>query len=74
MKKHIIIVFAMSLLSVASFAQNTSDFFSKADAFFKAYVVNGKVNYSKIHNEPQTLDEVLKLAEGISVSKTDANV
>lgn len=74
MKKHIIIVFTMSLLSVTSFAQNTNDFFSKADAFFKAYVVNGKVNYSKIHNEPQNLDEVLKIAEGISVSKTDASV
>ncbi|WP_187269374.1 DUF547 domain-containing protein [Algibacter pacificus] len=74
MKKHIIVLFAMGILSVTSFAQNTNDFFSKADAFFKTYVLNGKVNYAKIHSEPQTLIEVLKLAEGISVSKTDANV
>ena len=73
MKKHIIIVLAMSLLSVASFAQNTNEFFLKADAFFKDYVVNGKVNYSKIHADQQALDEVLNIAKDISVSKKDAN-
>lgn len=73
MKKHIIIVLTMSLLSVASFAQNTSDFFLKADVFFKDYVVNGKVNYTKIHADQQALDEVLNIAKDISVSKKDAN-
>lgn len=73
MKKHIIIVLTMSLLTVASFAQNTNDFFLKADAFFKDYVVNGKVDYTKIHADQKALDEVLSLAKGISVSKNDAN-
>jgi len=73
MKKHIIIVLTMSLLSVASFAQNTNEFFLKADAFFKDYVVNGKVNYSKIHADQQALDEVLNIAKDISVSKNYAN-
>lgn len=52
-------------------AQNLETFFSKADAFFKESVLNGNVAYSKIHKKPDKLNEVLKLAETISVSETD---
>ncbi|WP_158844814.1 DUF547 domain-containing protein [Algibacter sp. L1A34] len=74
MKNKIIITATICLLSFASFAQNTNDFFLKADSFFKEYVVNGKVDYSKINADQAQLDEVLSLAEGITVSKNDANV
>lgn len=61
------------LISVKGFSQDLNSFFSKADTFFKTYVENGKVAYSKIHEAPQQLDNVLKIAESISVSKDDAN-
>jgi len=73
MKKYILTVFTLGVLSVTASAQNTNDFFLKADAFFKNYVVNGKVNYTEIHADQEPLNEVLNLAKGISVSKNDAN-
>ena len=73
MKNRIIITATICLLSFASFAQNPSDFFSKADIFFKEYVVNGKVDYSKIKTNRNKLDAILGLAKGISVSKSEAN-
>jgi hypothetical protein len=53
-------------------AQNLTDFFNKSNAFFKANVANGRVAYDKIHSNPQALKDVLKIAEGISVAKSDA--
>lgn len=71
MKKSIIILI-VALISVNGFSQEINSFFNKADTFFKAYVNNGKVDYSKIHNNQNGLNELLKLAETISVSKNDA--
>ncbi|MFV9550014.1 DUF547 domain-containing protein [Algibacter sp. PT7-4] len=70
MKKHIIILFVV-LVSVESFSQNLNKFFTQADAFFKANVNNGKVAYSRIHTNKNELHSVLKLAEGITVLKSD---
>lgn len=53
-------------------AQDLTTFFSKSDSFFKANVVNGKVKYAAIKNDPKSLHEVLEIAKGISVSKSDA--
>ncbi|AUC83710.1 DUF547 domain-containing protein [Lacinutrix sp. Bg11-31] len=53
-------------------AQNLDTFFKQADFFFKANVLNGKVAYDAIKKDRSTLDEVLKIAEGITVSKSDA--
>ena len=50
-------------------AQNLDTFFNKADAFFKAYVSNGKVAYGTIKKDQTALNEVLKIAESISVQK-----
>jgi len=72
MKKNILIL-TVIISSFSLQAQDLNTFFSKADAFFKANVSNGKVAYSKIHTNQETLDAVLKIAEGISVSKADAN-
>lgn len=51
-----------------------NNFFAKADAFFKTIVSNGKVAYSKINDNQENLNSLLKLAESVSVSKDDANV
>lgn len=56
------------------FSQGMNNFFAKADAFFKSNVSNGKVAYSKINDNQETLNSLLKLAESVSVSKDDANV
>ena len=42
-----------------------------SDAFFKAHVSNGKVAYSKIKDNPEALNNLVDLAEEISVSKKD---
>ncbi|MDP5060597.1 MAG: DUF547 domain-containing protein [Maribacter sp.] len=53
-------------------AQDVSTFFSKSDSFFKANVVDGKVKYTDIKNNPEALYALLETAKGISVSKSDA--
>jgi len=72
MKKNILIL-TVIISSLSLQAQDLKTFFSQADAFFKAHVSNGKVAYSNIHTNPDELNAVLKIAEGISVSKTDGN-
>jgi len=54
-------------------AQDLKTFFSKANTFFGEHVKNGKVAYSDINKEQSTLDELLEIAEGISVKSSDAN-
>ncbi len=54
------------------FAQSPSTFFTKSDAFFKANVANGKVNYAGIHKNQDKLNELLTLANTVKVSKSDA--
>ena len=72
MKKQFIIVL-IALISVEGFSQDLNTFLSDADIFFKTYVSNGKVAYSKIHSNQDELKNLLNIAEGISVSKNDAN-
>ena len=74
MKKRLTLtVFAFLLLFQFSMAQNISDFFSKADTFFSEYVKNGKVAYKTIKENPSSLNELVDLANSISVSKSDKN-
>ncbi|WP_299885266.1 DUF547 domain-containing protein [uncultured Lacinutrix sp.] len=54
-------------------AQNLESFFKQSDAFFKTNVANGKVAYANIKKDTKALEDVLKIAEGIKVSKSDAN-
>lgn len=72
MKKQLIIVL-IALISFKGFSQDLNTFFNKADAFFKTHVSKGLVAYSNIHSNQESLNELLKIAEGISVSKNDAN-
>ncbi len=73
MKKSIatlVLVFCLT----QSFSQDITSFFSKTDAFLKANVYKGKVNYSAIHSSQNNLNELLSLAEKIKVLKDDAKV
>ncbi|GAA4268302.1 DUF547 domain-containing protein [Hyunsoonleella aestuarii] len=71
MKKQFIIVF-VTLISFEGIAQDLDTFFKKADAFFEGNVSDGRVAYSKIHSNQESLNEILKIAEGVSVLKSDA--
>lgn len=70
--KNISLVVVLILSTTIAFAQSTSDFFSKSDAFFKANVKNGRVAYKSIKDNPAALNELLTMAKGISVSIDDA--
>jgi len=73
MKKQIIILI-IALVSIKGFSQDVNSFFSKADMFFKTYVNDGKVAYSEIHKNQNSLNELMNIAKAISVTKEDAEV
>lgn len=54
-------------------AQDLSTFFSKTNTFLQTHVNEGKVDYKAIHKEQSNLDEILKIAQGISVDVSDAD-
>ena len=56
-----------------SHSQDVSVFFTKADIFFNTNVVNGRVAYSKINTNQESLNELLDLANSIIVDKNDVN-
>ncbi|MDY8134775.1 DUF547 domain-containing protein [Aquimarina sp. 2201CG5-10] len=68
MKKILIIIIAFSVQF--GFSQGTTDFFAKADTFFKTYVSKGRVDYKSLKNDPSSLNELLDIASKISVSKS----
>ncbi len=70
MKKYLVIIIV--LFALKGFSQDMNLFFNKADTFFKEHVSNGKVAYSKINSNKEAFNDILKLAETISVSKNDA--
>ncbi|MEE9362645.1 MAG: DUF547 domain-containing protein [Cellulophaga sp.] len=65
--KSILVLFLLT--AFFGYSQSTSEFFTKADAFFKEYVKDGKVKYSQLKKNTAALDELVQLAEGVSVSK-----
>lgn len=71
--KKIILSITILLGAISIQAQDLESFFNKADIFFKANVTNGKVAYNDIHKNPVKLNELITLAKGISVNKSDAN-
>lgn len=66
-KTYVLIVLLLSIFLVH--AQNTTDFFSKSDMFFKTNVKNGRVTYKSIKDSPEPLNELIQIAKGISVDK-----
>ncbi|MDO6808527.1 DUF547 domain-containing protein [Zobellia galactanivorans] len=72
--KYSILALAFSLATISgAFGQSTTDFFTKADAFFRANVSKGRVHYRAIKENPSDLNELLEEAQHISVSKANAN-
>lgn len=72
MKKYLIIVLAF----VGSFMNEVhanEAFFAEADAFFKEYVSNGRIDYARLHESPKPLEELMELAASIKVDKANAS-
>ena len=55
------------------FAQTTASFFEKTDGFLNTYVKDGKVAYQDIKANSSGLNELITMAEAISVSKSDVH-
>ncbi len=72
MKKNNILIIVFLFAISIGYAQSTSTFFTKADTFFNTYVKNGKVDYKGIKSNPALLNELVSLAESVSVSKDNA--
>lgn len=67
------LVFIVLLVSSLTFAQSTTDFFNTSDAFFKANVKNGRVQYKNIKSNTSDLDALLEMAKEISVTTDKAS-
>ncbi|WP_282076122.1 DUF547 domain-containing protein [Maribacter aquivivus] len=72
MKRTLIQTLFFLLIVTNISAQDVAAFFNKSDGFFKTNVVDGKVKYADIKNNPDALKAILESAKGISVSETDA--
>ncbi|WP_299322378.1 DUF547 domain-containing protein [uncultured Maribacter sp.] len=72
MKRNLIQTLFLILIVTNLSAQDVTTFFSKSDSFFKTNVVDGKVKYAAIKNNPEALNAVLESAKSITVSKSDA--
>ncbi|MEP0262502.1 DUF547 domain-containing protein [Dokdonia sp.] len=69
--KRIATLFTLLFVAV-SYGQNVDTFINKADVFFSTYIKNGRVDYKTIKSNPETLNELVTLAKGVRVSKSDA--
>lgn len=70
--KKIAVTLLISLCTFSLFAQDLGVFFNQVDAFLKTHVKEGKVDYKAIKESPEQLDEILKLANNVSVTKEKA--
>lgn len=61
------------LITFSVSAQDLDLFFTNTNSFLGTYVSNGKVDYTSIEKNQSELDELLKIANGITVNETDAN-
>ncbi|MBJ6367997.1 DUF547 domain-containing protein [Snuella sp. CAU 1569] len=61
-------------MTLSGVSQNTNVFFTEADAFFEANVVNGKVAYASIKDNQGQLNKLLRLAEAFTVSGDDESI
>ncbi len=56
------------LATTFTVAQNTASFFKEANDVFATYVIDNKVNYSAIKENPKELNEAIEAAKSVSVS------
>ncbi len=62
-------LFVLSFIIInSSHAARLETFFAKADVFFKGHVKSGKVDYSMLKTHLSEVDELLKMAEIMSLS------
>ena len=71
--QHKIITLIALCITTIGFAQTTTDFFKASDAFFSEHVIDGKINYKAIKENPAQLEKILASTNTITVSKSDAN-
>ena len=69
MKKLSLVLLLGALFVQGMVAQDADVFFNKADAFFKTYITNGKVEYKALHKEPSILHELMELVKGVDLAK-----
>ncbi|WP_400076495.1 DUF547 domain-containing protein [Winogradskyella sp. R77965] len=62
----------MFLITFGLNAQDLETFLSKTNTFLETHVNNGKVSYSDINRDQSALDELLEIAQGVSVDASDA--
>jgi hypothetical protein len=75
MKRTVLLfLIAIGLFSFRSYSQASTLFFDEADAFFKTYVSNGKVDYAAIHSSPDALKSVLEKAKLVQVTPSEAKI
>ncbi|MDP5082195.1 MAG: DUF547 domain-containing protein [Winogradskyella sp.] len=69
-------IYVFLLVFFTTFSSNAQDldtFFSATNTFLSQYVKDGKVAYTTINKDQTDLNAILKIAEGISIQKSDAN-
>ena len=67
MNRNLVHTLLLFFVVISVSAQNLTDFFDKSDSFFSSYVVDGRVRYAAIRNNPQELNEILKSAKDITI-------
>jgi hypothetical protein len=74
MSRNNIYIFFFFFVVTTISAQDLPTFFTKSDSFFNSYVVDGRVKYAAIKNNPQQLNDILKSAKDISVATSDTEI
>ncbi|MFC4723319.1 DUF547 domain-containing protein [Geojedonia litorea] len=72
--KNTVLLSILTMFSTSLFGQDIDTYFGKANTFFATYVSNGKVDYKRINSSPESLHELMDMAEGIKVSKGDEDI
>lgn len=62
------------LFSAVLTAQDTPEFFTKADNFFQEYVEDGKVKYAEIKENPEELNQLLNLAKRFKTNSEEEEI
>ncbi|MDT0691513.1 DUF547 domain-containing protein [Salegentibacter sp. F188] len=70
--KHLTLLFL--LFSAVLTAQDTPEFFTKADNFLKTYVENGNVKYAEIKENPEDLKQLLNLAKRFETNPEEEEI
>jgi len=75
MMKKIILFVLTVIYNSLSIAQNNSlnTFYNSTDDFLNDYVVDGRVNYADLKENPKPLNDLIALSNTITVDKSDAS-